>query len=245
MPRPTPGRVETVAADLRDRGFETDPQDYGVLARGDATFLDRDAPLLVVEPRDGDPLTLISAVDNAAASGSVPLLVGHPDTVDAAADLLGPPFALRGDDTAGRRFHSVADRIRLTDDTFACVRTDERPRWREAPDSGESDDPEILLAAGGETLAALESVDALRCPGPDPSAFRYRYGRDERGRFAVRDRDGVVGRYAGVSAMRADGFRPVSLPLVPEHHVRSNADLARAAVLATVEDDDGVSYRRP
>jgi hypothetical protein len=243
MPRPTPRRVETVAADLRERGLETEPQDYGVLARGDAAFHDRDAPLLVVEPRDGDPLTLISAVDNAAAAGAVPLLVGHRDTVAAAADLLGAPFALRGD-ADGRQFHSIADRIRLTDDTFACVRTGATPRWHEVADSGGSDDPGLLLEAAGETLAALEGVDALRCPGPEPSAFRYRYERDERGRFAVRDRDGVAGRYAGVGAMRADGFRPVALPLVPEHHVRTNAALARAALLGTV-DDGAVRYRAP
>jgi hypothetical protein len=241
MDRPTSRRVRAVAADLRERGFETELQDHGVLARGDAPFPDRDAPLLVVEPRDGDPLTLISEVDNAAAAGAVPLLVGHPETADAAADLLAAPFALRGDD-GGRRFHAIADRIRLTDDTFACVRTDGTPRWRE--DGPEAGAAPLVLEADGETLAALESVDALRCPGPEPSAFEFRYARDADGRFAVRDRDGVVGRYAGVGAMRAGGFRPVSLPLVPEHHVRSNAALARAAVLARV-DDGAVDYRTP
>lgn len=244
MDRPTPRRVEAVAAVLRERGFETEPTDAGVRAIGDgADPLDVDAPLLVVEPRDGDPLTVISQVANAADSGAVPLLVGHPATVDAAAELLASPFALRAD-ADGRQFHPIADRIRLTDDTFACVRAEAPPRWREAAAVGEHDDPGLLLEAAGETLAALEGVDALRCPGPEPSAFRYRYERDERGRFAVRDGDGVVGRYAGVGAMRADGFRPVALPLVPEHHVRTNAALARAALLATV-DDGAVRYRTP
>jgi len=243
MDRPTPRRVEAVAGDLRERGFETESTDAGVRATGDgAAPSNVDAPLLVVEPRNGDPLTVISQVANATDSRAVPVLVGHPETVDAAAQLLASPFALR-DDANGRRFHSIADRIRLTDDTFACVRAEERPRWREAAGSG-GDDPEILLTAGGETLAALESVDGLRCPGPDPSAFRYRYERDERGRFAVRDGGGVVGRYVGVGAMRADGFRPVSIPLVPEHHVRSNAELARATLLATVADG-AVRYRTP
>jgi hypothetical protein len=38
----------------------------------------------------------------------------------------------------------------------------------------------------------------------------------------------------GVTAMREHGYRPLPLPLVPEHHVRQSAPLARAGLLATV-----------
>jgi len=91
-------------------------------------------------------------------------------------------------------------------------------------------------------LATFESVDALTCPGPAPDAFPYRYTR-ENGQFRVLDHDGAVGQYGTIAAMRADGYRPVPLPLVPEHHVREHASLARAAVLASI-DDETVTYER-
>jgi hypothetical protein len=47
----------------------------------------------------------------------------------------------------------------------------------------------------------------------------------------------TVGQYGTVAAMRADGYRPVPLPLVPEHHVRQHASLARATVLADTDGD--------
>jgi hypothetical protein len=42
--------------------------------------------------------------------------------------------------------------------------------------------------------------------------------------------------------MKANAYRPVPLPLVPEHHVRENADLARRWLLTTTRDD-AVDYR--
>jgi hypothetical protein len=41
--------------------------------------------------------------------------------------------------------------------------------------------------------------------------------------------------------MRSRGFHPVDLPLVPEHHLRENAGLARRWTVATVSGED-VSY---
>jgi hypothetical protein len=36
--------------------------------------------------------------------------------------------------------------------------------------------------------------------------------------------------------MRASGFRPVALPLVPERHLQGDPPLARRWTVATVED---------
>ncbi len=236
-------RARAVAADLRDRGFDTERTDGGALATGDGDApFDADPPLAVVEPRDGSPLAVVSRVASAAADGATPLLVGDPDAAARARDVLGAPFALRGVDDGRRRFYGIPDRIRLTDGAFACVRGATAPTWR-AVDDAATDSPALVLTADGESLAVLDGVAALACPGPSPAAFRYRYRRGEDGRFEVLDGDGVVGRYTGVGAMRADGFTPVDAPLVPEHHVRSGADRARATVLAAVDDD--VTYLRP
>jgi len=241
----TPGqRLATVATDLEARGFSITHDGNSVAASG-ATLPEQsiDAPLTVTELHDERPLTVISQVTNAAHEERLPVLVGDEPTVEAATELLEPPFGLAGAAPA-RRFHAIADRIRLTDDTFACV---ERPRslqWREADRAAtETDSPRLLLDADGETVAVLESVDGLACPGPSPTAFPYRYERGGDRQFRVSDSDGLVGRYSSITAMKGE-FRPVPLPLVPEHHVRRNGALARAVVLASVEDS-AVDYEAP
>lgn len=70
-------------------------------------------------------------------------------------------------------------------------------------------------------------------------------GAGSRRFFSIED-GRVVGRYTGVGAMRTDGFRPVPLPLVPEHHVRDGGTLARATLVASVAaEDQTVTYRSP
>lgn len=157
--------------------------------------------------------------------------------------ILSDPFLLR-DQLAGRRhFFSIEDRIRLPDDSYACLGTTGPVEWFESTRQA-TDNPQLRLAAGGETVTVLESVDALSCPGPSTSAFQYRYARGDDGQFRVFDPSQMIGRYNSIKAMRADGFRPLSLPLVPEHHVRDHAQLARATLIARVTGDDRtVCYR--
>jgi hypothetical protein len=102
----------------------------------------------------------------------------------------------------------------------------------------------LHLSVGEEVVAVFDSVDGLTCPGPVAEAFPARYRRGDDGRFCVREHDRTVGRYGSVAAMRADGYRPVPLPLVPEHHLRHNPSLARAVLLASV-DDGSVTYSCP
>lgn len=234
-------RRDTVADDLRERGYSLTADEWPTVARGDTTTIAGvDAPLALVSLRDDRPLTVVSAIANAAHEGYVPVLVAHPQTASEIEPLLEGPFLLAGRDS-GREFVPIEDRILLSDDSYACLGTTGPVNWFEE-DSRETDSPPLALTVGGDRVATLDSVDGLACPGPAAAAFRYSYARNDAGRFCVFDDGDVLERYASVSAMRADGFRPVPLPLVPEHHIRDHGRLARATVVATV-DDGVVSYR--
>jgi hypothetical protein len=254
-PDPTP-----VVADLTERGYRIDRPDGWntptVVARDGETPPPGagDAPLAVEPLAAADPLTVVSRLADAAEAGRSTLFVADADTAAAVADLLADPFLLAGETPDGRVFRSVPDRILLTDDSYACVRTDAALRWREEGAGGtdtERGDPEtaprLVLEAGDEVVAVLDSVDGLTCPGPEPAAFRHRYRREDDKRIHVYDADGEVGRYNGVAAMKANAYRPVPLPLVPEHHLRTNARLARAWSVAIVENEaeGGIRYLSP
>ncbi len=234
-------RSAVVADDLRNRGFALDDEGWASVARGPSTDLAGvDAPLAVVPLANSNPLTVVSAIANATQDGHVPVLVADRHTETALEPTLSDPFLLGDRSADGRRFLTVEDRILLSDDSYACVGTRGPFEWFE--DGGTTDDPPLALEVGGEPVATLDSVDGLACPGPSVSAFRYSYARGDDGQFRVFENDRVAGRYTGVGAMRADGFRPVPLPLVPEHHVRDHGRLARATLVASPADDE-VSYR--
>jgi len=237
------GRTAAVADDLRERGFALEDVGWASVARGGQTApAGVDAPLALVALRNSRPLTVVSAIANAAHEGYVPVLVADRRTGTAVEELLSEPFLLRAEQDGGRQFLTVEDRIRLSDESYACVGTAGAVEWYEDPGRS-TDEPPLVLAVGGEPVTALNSADGLACPGPSVSAFRYSYARGDDGRFRVFEDGRPVGRYPSVSAMRADGFRPVPLPLVPEHHIRTHGHLARATLLASVGDTDGVSYR--
>jgi hypothetical protein len=249
--------TDAVLADLADRGYRLDhPEGWNTptavatptretdpvaTAPGDAG----DAPLAVEPLGSADALTLVARLADASDADRRVLFVADSETAREATEVLADPFLLRGATDAGRRFYTIPDRILLTDDTYACVRTDDTLAWREER-SGESAGPEaparLVLEAGDEPVAVLDSVEGLTCPGPSPNAFRHRYRRGDDKRIHVFDREGPVGRYAGVSAMKANAYHPVPLPLVPEHHLRGDSRLARAWGLAVVDGGD-LSYR--
>lgn len=244
MTHPASRRVATVERDLRDRGDTIESGDWATVARGDHGGLtDVNAPLSIEPLTDGRPLSVVSAVANAAHERRAPVLVGDRETLTAAEALCSSPFALDGYADDRRRFHTVEDRIMLTDGAFACVAGRGAFRWTESETRAETETPRLRLSVGDDVVAVLDSVEELTCPGPPPTAFPLRYSRGDDGLFRVSDHDRVVGQYTGVSAMRSDGYRPVPLPLVPEHHVRRNPELARAVRLATVEDG-AVTYDR-
>lgn len=238
------GRAAVVTDDLLDRGFTLDDEEWATVASGPSTVAGVDAPLAIISLRDGRPLTVVSAIGAAAHEDYVPVLVADRRTEDEFEPILSEPFLLESQMGRGRAFFSIEDRIMLSDDSYACVGASGPIEWSEQS-AGATDDPSLVLDVGGETITILDSVEGLACPGPSASAFRYSYARGEDRQFRVFEDGQVVGRYPGVSAMRADGFRPVPLPLVPEHHVRKNGRLARSTVVASVADDKrAVTYRR-
>jgi len=252
MARTTLPTVDAVLADLRERGYEIDRPSgsatpAAVATGGDAPAAITDAPLAVEPLAAVTPLHLVARLADAARSGHAPLLVVDGADRDTAREVLDAPL-LVDEETDGRRtFYTVPDRIRLTDGTLACVRTDGGFTWRETEGGGITNDATdgdapLVLETEGRDVAAFDGVDGLTCPGPDPGAFPYRYARGEDKRIHVFDREREVGVYNGVAAMKANAYRPVPLPLVPEHHVRENADLARRWLLATATDG-AVDYR--
>lgn len=254
--------LEAVLADLEDRGYRIarsdDRSGPPAVAAGAAAFGEPTDAALAVEPvAEPTPLSTVAPLAAAARAGRRPLLVADDHDARRALEVLCEPPFLRDEREGGRRFFSIPERVRLRDDTYACVRTDGALSWREsatredpsttgdgsngsvnAPGRTGTDEPTLLLEADGSVVAAFPSVASLTCPGPDPGAFRHRYARGSDGRFRVFDRERTVGTYGGVAAMRANAYRPVSMPLVPEHHVRAGGRLARGWILAIVEDDD-------
>lgn len=227
-------RFDAVLADLEARGFSLREGSYATVSEdGPASLTGVDGPLSVIELADARPLSVVSAIANATQNERVPVLVTDSYDHDDVLEIVSAPFLL-AEQRDGRRFLSVEDRIMLTDGTFACVGSRGPIQWTEETDRGSTESPAVDLVVGGERVAVLESVDELRCPGPTPATFRYRYTREDDGRFAVYEGAERRGRYAGVTAMRASGFRPLPAPLVPEHHIRQSARLARAGLLATV-----------
>ena len=237
-------RSAAVADDFRDRGFALEDREWGTVTTSTgSTPADVDAPLALTSLENSRPLTVVSAIANAADEGFVPVLVADQHTADAVQPILSPPFLLADREGKGRSFLTIEDRIRLQDDTYACVGASGELAWFEDFGTG-TDAPPLVLAVGGEIVTVFDSVDRLACPGPAASAFQYSYGRGGDGQFRVFADGEAVGRYTSVAAMRSDGFRPVPLPLVPEHHVRTHGQLARATVVATAADgSQTVTYR--
>jgi len=136
--------------------------------------------------------------------------------------------------------------LRVDTGGYACIRVadpvDGRPdptfRWRETDtpvgpvpsvegvDAGLMDEagrpelPRLVCEVDGRVRGVLAGVESLQTP---PSgAFPYFYRRDpEDKRFRVRrgDDGSVVESVGGFAAMRAAGFVPIPMPIVPEHAI--------------------------
>jgi hypothetical protein len=181
-----------------------------------------------------------------------------------------PAFVRARTDAGHRTFYDGPDRVPLAEGGYAAVRTDARrlawveepatgpldaagpgpaaggdasgareARSRNGPSDAEGDGPRLVLQDGDAVLAVLDGVDALSCPPADRFPYAYRRGEDKR--FHVTDRDGrEVGVYDSVTAMRANAYHPVAMPLVPEHvfaDVSERPSLRRSWVLVGVDDE--------
>ncbi|OYR56427.1 hypothetical protein DJ70_09145, partial [Halorubrum halodurans] len=86
--------------------------------------------------------------------------------------------------------------------------------------------PRLVCEVDGRVAAVLGGVESLRTP--PAAAFPYVYRRDPADkRFRVRRSDDgtVVETASGFAAMRAAGFVPVPMPLVPEHVLGPSVDV--------------------
>jgi hypothetical protein len=188
---------------------------------------DPDRPVAVEPLRPGDvtPTMLLSRLRNDVGHGRLVLFVTASEAVDAGLAVLRAPAFVEREDAAGcRTFYEGPDRVPLAAGGYAAVRTDgSTVRWTEEVDDdpiGGRDDRarsrRLVLSTAEGTAAVLDGVDGLACP---PAArFPYAYRRGDDRRFHVTDAGGrEVGVYASVAAMRADAYRPVPMPLVPEH----------------------------
>ena len=230
-------RLGVVCETLRTRGYEIERADRHAVAVPD----DGSDPVgvpgeLRVVPARTTPVGILEAVADAVAGDRTALFAAHP--VDAAAirDVLTDPPGLvaAGDD--GRTFYDTPDRLRAGDAGLACCRAAEPPVWRERPADGVTGEgSRLVLRADGETVTAFDSAADLACPAA--SAFGYAYRRDDDGRFRVENLDTgrTAGRFASVGEMRANAYRPVPAPLVPERVV-GDTHLPGSWAVATVDD---------
>ena len=190
-------------------------------------------------PDEATPTMLVSRLRNNRGNDRFSLFVVEDEAAARRirALLHDPPLVAAEDGQGRRTFYNGPDRIALAGGGYAAVRTDSDPAdlvWRE---DGDGDERSLLLVdagrtdatrarrgevdrnAGGTVVAHLDGVDGLNCP--EPAAFPYSYVRDpDDKRFRVRtpaNGGRTVGIYDGVAAMRANAYRPVPMPLVPEH----------------------------
>lgn len=244
----------TVADHVEPRGYEstwpTDRGDPDCLLRptgraeSPLAGIETNAVLAVESLPAADPTVVVDTVAAAAREGRFALLAADRRTaVDAHAVLTDPP-AVRAVDGGGHRtFYGVPDRIRVGDAGFGAVRADGDLRWREESGGGVTGErgTRLILEADGRVHAAFEDYAALACPAP--GAFPYTYRREGDKWFHVRNRDGrEVGVYGSVRAMKADAYRPVPDPLVPEIHLPRDVRLSQAWAVAVVEDGDVVEF---
>jgi len=233
--------TELIIRDLEDRDFTVSDNNPAVVL-GDATaFVGVDAPLEIVPLANDRPLTIISAISSAVDNGHVPILAADHDCSDTVREFLSAPFGLTKSQNERRRFYATEGRIQLADGSYACSPTDASFAWTEVAESASAEPRQLQLLANSEPIATIEAAEAFACSAPQPDQFQYRYSRNEDGQFVVYSGTEPVGTYSGVSAMRADGMQPIPAPLIPEQHVTSNPELARATMLATVADG-GVRY---
>ena len=230
-------RLETVCEALLARGYELDRADWHAIAAptGGTDAIGVPGELRVV-PAPPGPVGTLEAVGRAVESGRTALFAAHPVDAATVREVLTDPPGLAAETAAGREFYSVPDRLRAGEAGLACCRASEPPVWRERPADGvTADGSRVVLYADGEPVTAFESVGDLSCPSA--TAFGYAYRRDESGRFEVRDLedDRTAGRFVSVREMKANAYRPVPVPLVPER-LLGDAHLPAAWALATVED---------
>ena len=229
-------RRNTVEETLAGRGYEVSETGGNTVAEPtpETDRIGVPGPLSVVRATT-DPTALLESIGAAANAGRTALLVAHPDDVAGLRRVLTDPPGLADRTDSHRTFYNISDRLPAGDEGFACCRADDAPIWRETRGEGVTGEGQrFVLFADGRPITAFESFDAMSCPSAD--AFEYAYRRDDDGRFVVRRlaSDRIVGRFPSVRELKANAYRPIPVPLVPEAVV--DGYLPEAWAIATVDD---------
>ena len=249
-PAERPPAAVAVAAALELRGYEatwpTDRADPDCLLRPvegvdpPLAHVGTGTEVAVEALPSAEPTVVVDAVAAAAREGRFALLAADRRTArDAHAVLTDPPAIRAVDDDGHRTFYEVPDRLRVGDAGFGAVRADGDLVWREETSGGVTGDRgvRLVLEADGRAQAAFDDYAALACPVPGSLPYTYRREGDKR--IHVLDRDGhEVGVYGSIRAMKANAYRPVPDPLVPEVHFPDGVRLSRAWAVAVVEDGE-------
>ncbi|WP_138006424.1 hypothetical protein [Halalkalirubrum salinum] len=183
-----------------------------------------------VAPADADPTTIISRVVHADRHDrNILFLTGSDEVAEQIEAIVSDPPLVRSSRSGLRTFYAGPDRIPIEAGGYALVKSpQESLRWREtrtpagpvAGDPTGTRGPRVVIEIDDTVRAVVADANALASPPPE--AFPYRYQRDpDTKRFYVfSTRDGPTGPiedYPGVKAIRAGGYTPVPMPIVPEH----------------------------
>ena len=229
-------RLNTVEETLAGRGYDVSETDGGIVAEPtpETDPIGAPGPLALVRATT-DPTALLESIGSAASAGRTALLVAHPDDVAAIRRVLTDPPGLVDRTETHRTFYNIPDRLPAGNEGFACCRADDTPIWRETTTEGVTGEGRrFVLSVDGRPVTAFDDFDALSCPSAD--AFEYAYRRDDDGRFVVRRlaSDRIVGGFPSVRELKANAYRPIPVPLVPEAVV--DGYLPETWAIATVDD---------
>jgi hypothetical protein len=258
--------TDAAAARLAADGYEVAHPETRAEPPAVATRPGDDAPLAVepLTPDDATATVIASRLAHALdRERRVCFVVDDPEAAEAVRSLLSDPPLLVDERDGRRTFHAGPDRIPVAGGGYACVRYEGLGEpafaWREtdtpvgAVPAGPGIDaaavdgagrpvvPRLVCEVDGRVVAVLAGVESLR--EPPAEAFPYAYSRHPNDkRFRVRrGADGaVVESASGFAPMRAAGYVPIPMPIVPEHVLGSAFAPARgpAAEAATADLDD-------
>lgn len=235
--------TDAAATRLADDGYEVSHPETRAEPPAVATRSEGEASL-AVEPLTPDDATatvigsrLAHALDR---DRRVCFVVEDDATAETVRSLLADPPLLVAERDGRRTFHAGPDRIPVAGGGYACVRFEGLGEptfaWRETDtpagpvpagagvdaaavdEAGRPAVPRLVCEVDGRVVAVLAGVESLR--EPPAEAFPYAYSRhpDDK-RFRVRrGADGaVVESASGFAPMKAAGYVPIPMPIVPEH----------------------------
>lgn len=207
--------------------------DDGVNADDGAVNADvpRAKPLAIepLSPAEATPTTIASRLAHGERrERNVLFVADDTEATQKLEETLGEPFLLADRRDGLRTFYDGPDRIPVAAGGYALTAAPMLfTRWRETetpagrlPGEEIAGGPRIVLEVDGNVVAIAPNVDGLSIPRANTFPFRYFRDPETKRFYVCQTRDGPGGPiedFGGVTEMRDAGYRPVSMPLVPEH----------------------------